>query len=318
MQQLPIISGLWNYLTAPDLPRTALSISESHLAIVTLRRNRGEFEPRNLGVLRLPDGLVRADFTGPNVSDEAALREHLTKTATQAGITRPRSLSVALPAGSARSQIISMEAVPETRAELAQLLEWKIERAFGQKSSDLRTGSTVLRDSSGGRSHWLITAIHSRVLEQYERIFKELRWSVGLIVPQHLGEAQWLIRQKSTDDQIVVSVNERGFETVIVRGTEPILVREVECSEQEREDEFYRLVIFYRDRLVPENEPITLNRLLTVGTVSEQRRFREVLSSALENHTVALDPQQIGLKVDPNAPFNHFAAAGGLATMAWS
>lgn len=318
MQQLPVISGLWNYLTAPDLPRTALSISESHLAIVTLRRNRGEFEPRNLGVLRLPDGLVHADFTGPNVSDESALREHLIKTATQAGISRPRSLSVALPAGSARSQIVSMESVPESRTELAQLLEWKIERAFGQKSSDLRTGATQLHDASGGRAHWLITAIHSRVLEQYERIFKELRWSVGLIVPQHLGEAQWLIRQKSTDDQIVVSVNERGFETVIVRGTEPILVREVECSEQEREDEFYRLVIFYRDRLVPENEPITLNRLLTVGTISDQRRFREVLSSALENHTVSLDPQQIGLKVDSNAPFNHFAAAGGLATMAWS
>jgi hypothetical protein len=38
----------------------------------------------------------------------------------------------------------------------------------------------------------------------------------------------------------------------------------------------------------------------------------------LENHTVSLDPQQIGLKVDPSAPFNHFAAAGGLASMAWS
>ena len=317
MQQLPIISSLWNYLTAPDLPRTALSISESHLAIVTLRRSRGQFEPRNLGVLRLPDGLVQAGFTEPNVSDEAALREHLTKTAAQAGINRPRSLSVALPAGSARSQIISMEAVPESRTELAQLIEWKIERSFGQKSSDLRTSSRQL-NNFGGRSHWLITAIHSRVLEQYERIFKELRWTVGLIVPQHLGEAQWLIRQKSTDDQIVVSLNEHGFDTVIVRGTEPILVREVECSEQEREDEFYRLVVFYRDRLVPENEPITLNRLLTVGTASDQRRFREVLSSALENHTVSLDPQQIGLKVDPNAPFNHFAAAGGLATMAWS
>jgi hypothetical protein len=24
------------------------------------------------------------------------------------------------------------------------------------------------------------------------------------------------------------------------------------------------------------------------------------------------------LKVDPNAPFDHFAAAGGLATMAWN
>jgi len=316
MQEIPILSGLWNYLTAPDLPRTALSISETHLAIVTLRRSRGEFEPRNLGVLRLPDGLVQAGFSEPNISDEIALKEHLTRTATQAGINRQRSLSVALPAGSARGQVISIESTPDSRSELSQLIEWKIERSFGHKFSDLRTSSTRL-NNSGGRSHWLITAIHSRVLEQYERIFKELRWPVGLIVPQHMGEAQWLIRQKSKEDQIVVSLNEHGFDTVIVRGTEPILVREVECSEQEREDEFYRLVVFYRDRLVPENEPITLNCLLTLGTATDQRRFREVLSSALENHAISLDPQQVGLKVDPGAPFNHFAAAGGLATMAW-
>jgi len=316
MQQLPILSGLWNYLTAPDLPRTALSISETHMAIVTLRRARGEFEPRNLGVLRLPAGLVNASFTEPNVADEAALAEHLTRTATQAGINRPRSLSVALPAGTARSQVISLESVPDSRAELAQLIDWKTERSFGQKSGDLRTSHKRLSDFAG-RSHWLITAVHTRVLEQYERIFKELRWSVGMVAPQHLGEAQWLMRQKSADDQIVVSLNERGFDTVIVRGTEPIMVREVECSPEECEDEFFRLVVFYRDRLVPENEPITLSRVLTLGTPADQRRFREVLSSALENHTVALDPQQIGLKVDPSAPFNHFAAAGGLATMAW-
>jgi len=286
------------------------------MAIVTLRRARGEFEPRNLGVLRLPAGLVNASFTEPNVADEAALREHLTRTAAQAGINRPRSLSVALPSASARSQVVSLESIPDSRAELAQMIEWKIERSFGQKLGDLRTSYKRLSDFDG-RPHWLITAVHARVLEQYERIFKELRWSVGMITPQHLGEAQWLMRQKSPDDQVVVSLNDRGFDTVIVRGTEPILVREVECSPEEREDEFFRLVVFYRDRLVPENEPVTLNRVLTLGTASDQRRFREVLSSALETHTVALDPQQIGLKVDPAAPFNHFAAAGGLATMAW-
>lgn len=316
MQQFPLFSGLWNYLTAPDLPRTALSISETHLSIVSLRRSKGEFEPRNLGVLRLPTGLVRPSFTDPNVSDEKTLTEHLTQTATQAGLTRPRNLSVALPSGSARSQVISLDSVPNSRAELAELLEWKIERSFGQRFSDLRTSSRRLTDFNG-RPHWLITATHSRVLDQYERIFKELRWQVGMIAPQSLGEAQWLMRQRLQDDQVIVSLNGHGFDTVIVRGDEPILVREVECSPEECEDEFYRLLVFYRDRLLPENAPITLNRLLTLGTPADQRRFREVLSSALENHPVTLDPQQIGLKVEPNAPFNHFAAASGLATMAW-
>lgn len=317
MQQIPVLSGLWNFLTAPDLPRTALAISETHLSIITLKRNRGEFEPRNLGVLRLPAGLVEAGFTEPNVTNEASLVEHLTRTANQAGINRPRALSVALPTGSARSQVITLDSNPHSRKELEQLLEWKVERAFGQKFYDLKTSHSRLSDFQG-RPQWLVTAIHHQVLKQYERIFKQLRWPVGLILPHHLGEAQWLMRQRLNDDQVIVSLNDHGFSAVIVRGDQPIMVREIECSPEDREDEFFRLIIFYRDRLLPENEPIKLSRVLTLGTIAEQRRFREVVTSALENHAVALDTQQIGLKVDPNAPFSHFAAAGGLATMAWS
>ncbi len=316
MQQIPVLSGLWSYLTAPDLPRTALAISETHLSIVTLRKSRGEFEPRNLGVLRLPNGLINPSFTEPNVTNEASLSEYLNKTAKQAGINRPRGLSLALPSGSARSHVIHLDSNPGSHKEMMQVLEWKIERAFGQKTYDLKISYTRLKDAHGF-SQWLVSAIHNQVLEQYERIFKELRWPVGLILPQHLGEAQWLIRQRLNDDQVIVSLNERGFTTVIVRGDEPILVREVECTPEEREDEFYRIIVFYRDRLVSETEPIKLSRVLTLGTAAEQRSFREVVVSALENHTIALDTNQIGLRVDSSAPFNHFAAASGLATMAW-
>lgn len=316
MKSIPILSGIWNYLTAPDLPRTALSISETHLSIVTLRRNGGTFEPKNLGVLRLPAGLVQASFNELNVSSESALIEQLTRTASQAGISRPRSLSVALPAGSAHSQVISLDTIPSSNQELMQMIEWKIERSFGQRVSELRTSHTRLSEFNG-KPHWLVTAAHKQVLEQYERVFKELKWQVGLVVPQHLGEAQWLLRQNLDDDQVLVSLNDRGFDTVIVRGREPIMVREVECSAEEREDEFFRLMVYYRDRLLPENAPVTLSRLLTLGNASDQRKFRDVLNSALDKHALSLDPQQIGLKVDPNAPFSHFAAAGGLASMAW-
>jgi hypothetical protein len=120
------------------------------------------------------------------------------------------------------------------------------------------------------------------------------------------------------DDQVVVSLNERGFDTVIVRGREPLMVREVECAPEERENEFYRLMVFYRDRLALEGAERPLSRALMIGPVFELRRFRTVLASAMEHPVAALEPQQIGLRIDPNAPFNHFAAAGGLATMAWN
>jgi len=316
MRQIPVLSGIWNYLSTPNLPARSLSISETHLSIISLRRRGREFEPRNLGVLRLPPGLVRASFTDLNVTDEAAMVEHLKRTADQAGLKRIRDLSATLPTGSARSLVVTLENLPGSRAETEQLIEWKVERGMGQSVADLRMNYSRLADF-GGRPQWIVSAMHERVAAQYDAIFKELRWHVGMITPQHIGEAQWLMRQRIDDDQVVLSLKDNGFDAVVVRGNEPILIREVSCAPEEREDEFYRLMIFYRDRLTPADSPAGVSRLLTIGSTAEQRRFREVLSSALERQAVSLDPQQIGLRIDPNAPFNHFAAAGGLATMAW-
>jgi len=316
MQRIPVISNVWNYLSAPNLPATSLSISESHLSLITLRNRGREFEARNLGVLRLPAGLITASFTEANVADEAAMAELLKRTATQAKMSRLKALSATLPAGSARSLVIPLDSIPNSRTELLQMVEWKVERSIGHKFSDLRVSYKRLRDFNG-RAQWIISAIHERVLEQYERIFKKIDWQVGLIVPRHVGEAQWLMRSKVEGDQVVVSLNNNGFDAVIIRGDEPILIREVTCAVEEREDEFYRLMIFYRDRLLPENSSTTISRMLILGNPAEQRSFHDVLASALEKNSIALNPQQLGLRVDPNAPFNHFAAAGGLATMAW-
>jgi Tfp pilus assembly PilM family ATPase len=317
MRQIPILSDFFNYMTAPRLPRTSLSISETHLALVTLKRSGADFEPRNLGVSRLPAELVRASFTEPNVADELALIDRLAKTASRAGMGNIKSLNVSLPSGSARSMVAALDAAPASRAELEQMIEWKTERGMGQKFGDLRVNYTRLRDL-GGRPQYLISATTERVIAQYERIFGRLGWQAGMIAPQHIGEAQWLMRQGLEDDQVVVSLNERGFDAVIVRGQEPLMVREVECAPEERENEFYRLMVFYRDRLALEGADRPLNRALMIGSSPEQRRFHSVLASAMERPVVALDLRQIGLRVDPNAPFSHFAAAGGLATMAWN
>src|SRR5262249_36615363 len=138
MRKIPVISGLWNYLTAPKLPATSLSISQTHLALISLRRAGRGFVPRNLSVLRLPPGLIHASFTEPNVVDEITLIDYLKRTATQAGLGRIRGISATLPASSARCLVITLDNVPGSRAEIEQMLEWKIERSVGQKAADLR------------------------------------------------------------------------------------------------------------------------------------------------------------------------------------
>jgi Tfp pilus assembly PilM family ATPase len=317
MREIPIISGLLNYLTAPHLPRTSLSIGETHLALITLKRSGRDFAPRGLGVSRLPLGIVRASFTEPNIADEPGLVEHLSKTASRSGMGNIKALSVSLPSGSARSMVVTLDSQAASRTELEQMIEWKAERGMGQKFGDLRVNYTRLSDLDG-RPQYLVSATTEQVIAQYERIFGRLGWHAGMIAPQHIGEAQWLMRQGLKDDQVVVSLNERGFDAVIVRGREPLMVREVECAPEERENEFYRLMVFYRDRLAAEGSDKQLNRALIIGSASERRSFLDVLTSAMERQVVTLDLPQIGLRVDPGAPFNHFAAAGGLATMAWA
>jgi Tfp pilus assembly PilM family ATPase len=317
MRQIPIISDFFNYLTAPRLPRTSLSISETHVALITLKRSGADFEPRNLGVSRLPAGIVRASLTEPNIADEPLLADHLSKTASRAGMGSIKALSVSLPSGSARSMVVGLDAAPASRTELERMIEWKAERGMGLKFGELRVNYTRLSDV-GGRPQYLVSATAERVIAQYERIFERLGWQAGMIAPQHIGEAQWLMRQGLEDDQVVLSLNDRGFDAMIVRGREPLIVREVECAPEERENEFYRLMVFYRDRLAREGAGKPLSRALMIGPATDQRRFRNVLASAMERNVIALDLRQIGLKVDPTAPFINFAAAGGLATMAWN
>ncbi|MFN0123173.1 MAG: hypothetical protein ACKV2V_21945 [Blastocatellia bacterium] len=305
---------MFDFLTAPKLPRTSLSISETYLAMVELRARRGELSARNSGVTQLPAGLIRAHFTEPNITNEGVFQEHLGRVAEQASLSRVRKLMVTIPEAAGRSVVVSLENQPASRTELNQMLEWKSERNLGCKVADVVLSSRQLK-SLPGKLNYLISAIHKRVLEQYEKNLAAAGMTAGVIMPQHMGEAQWLMRADITEDQVLASVNPRGFTVVVVRGDEPVLVRDVICSTAEIEDEFYRVMLFYRDRLTTGQRAGLASRLLVIGSDEEQDIFRRTLEAALEKHPVTLNAQSLGFNLEPRAPFNRLAAAAGLASL---
>lgn len=326
MKHLPFISNIWsniwNAVSAPTIPARSLSITESSLVLITLRQRRGEFEPRQAGILPLPSGLVTASFDRPNISDEGRMAEALNRVMAQADIRKMGPLNVTLPAGSAKSMIVSLESVPANKLEMTQLLEWKIERATGFRIDELRSSHHRLENDGTHLAgpHWLVSVVHNSVIDQYESIFRQLDWKVGLIVPQHIGEVNWLLRPgnvQSDSDQLLVSLNPRGFEVVIVRGNTPIMIREVECPTDEIENEFYRLMIYYRDKLTTIGRIPNLSRVLTIGTIADQQRFRDLVSGTLERSVISLNAGQLGLNLDPGMSLSQVAAAAGLAVMAW-
>ena len=310
-----MFSSLWNFLTFPSFPRTSFALTPSHLALLEMQKRGGNFQPKKLSVQTLPPDLVRASLMEPNILREADFISSLSSAAEQGGFNRRLKLSVTLPEGSAHSLVATLDHPPKSRAELEQMLVWKVGRATNLKAAEIRTSIRPL-SSLDGHARWLVAAVHEEVLKQYERLFSQLGWQVGMVLPQHLGEAQWLMRGEveANEDQVLVSVNEQGFVVVIVRGTEPLLIREVSCSVEEREDELFRLMVFYRDRLNP-TQPV--KRMLIVGEPSEQAIFAKALTAALEQNPQKLVPISLGLNLEASAPFHRLAAATGLATLAF-
>ncbi|MEJ7712357.1 MAG: hypothetical protein WKF84_21490 [Pyrinomonadaceae bacterium] len=183
--------------------------------------------------MALPFGMVTPDFDGQNIVDAAGFADLLAALTVEAGLARRHRWSAALPTLSARTAVLVLESGPTSRAELSEMLSWKIERGFGAPAAELRVSRERLANDERGRTRFLATAIRLSVLSEYEAIFENLGWNVGLILPRPLGEVRWLMNGTRSDgDGLMVSSHAQGFTAMIVRGDQPILIRSAVCVTQ--------------------------------------------------------------------------------------
>src|SRR5215208_6309312 len=132
------MSVLQKYLLAPRTPNTAAGFVDDNFAVVDLRRSRGGFALTSSAVTQLPPGLVTPSFDQPNIQNLGELVEIIQHTAEAAGLSRKKHWSVALPDGTARTLVVTLESKPEGRKELNEILSWKIERVVATAASELR------------------------------------------------------------------------------------------------------------------------------------------------------------------------------------
>jgi len=225
--------------------------------------DRKPFTVRRAASVSLADSLITPSFDSTNISDLSELAQVLTELATSAGLLRQRKWSVALPETSMRTLIVTMENSVGSKSEAEEVLKWKIERGFGAPSEELSTSKEPLTRDSQGRDRYLIVGVQLAVLSEYESVFTALGWRAGLILPRHFGESRWLTRNGKTGDSLLLTAHEEGFTAAVFRGRDPIIMRTVSCEPQGREDEFYRLLLFYRDRHTPD----------AAGTAAKLRSF---------------------------------------------
>jgi hypothetical protein len=93
----------------------------------------------------------------------------------------------------------------------------------------------------------------------------------------------------------------------------------VKCTEEEFEDEFYRLLLFYRDRSAPETETGQgLSRLMVIGEGITKQRAEEIVNETTGGDLRPLGAEELGLQLPSrDFSFDSIAAPAGLATLSW-
>jgi len=315
------MANLLSRVVEPWYPATAVGLEEGVASVVQLERVKGNAcRLKRAATVNLDSTVIRPSFDQPNIPNRAQLAAVLKDLAVSAGLLRQKRWSLTFPETTARTTVFTLESQPQSGAELQEVLKWKFERGFGAPIEELSISRERLHRDPQGRDRYLATAVKKSVLAEYEAVLDSLGWRAGLILPRHLGEAQWLVRNGAAGDSLLLSNSSQGFTGVIFRNKYPLIFRTVTCGEGEFEDEFYRFLLFYRDRNMPETatDDFPLRRLMVIGDGITKQRAGEIVNETTGGELRAVAADDLGLQLPSREfSFDSIAAPAGLATLSW-
>lgn len=316
MKTLP---NLFSRIIDPWYPSSAIGLAKGVVSVVHLDRGRGNTcRLRNAATFNIASTLIQPGFDEPNLENPAQIADILKQLVASVGLMRQKRWSIALPEASARTLVLTMDALPQG-GELQEVLQWKIERGFGAELGELSIAKERLQRDSQGRDRYLVVAVRRSVLGEYERLFDTLGWRAGLVLPRHIGEAQWLIRNGGVGDALLLSGSDQGFTAVIFRGKQPLILRTVSCAPDECDDELYRLLLFYRDRRADvDGAASNISRLMVLGEGLQKDRVGEIVNETIGGALRPLEAEDLGLELPSRElSFDAIAAPAGLATLSF-
>jgi hypothetical protein len=306
-------------LTQPNYPKAALGLEkESITALALQKEGRGQFGIKQAATVELPEHLLTPNFTEKNISNAEEMLVMFDEVLANAGLLKQKRWSVSLPSNTARTAILTLDTEPASKDELTEVLDWKSENTFGAPAGEIRISRRKIPSDEKGKSRYFATAVKLSVIDEYETLFERMGWQAGLIMPRAISEAKWLIDKKTKRDSLLISSQDDGFVALLLRGDEPMVVRSVTCTEEERDDEIFRLLMFYSDRLGNEQSEGFLEKVLAIGKNFTSARLKEIADEALGKTLKILRPEDVGLNMPVQTMnFNEIAAPAGLASLGW-
>lgn len=306
---------MFSSITQPKYPNAALGIEASSISAVALSGGRRRFSVKQAATIELAPGVLTPNFLDTNIANHAEFAATLREVAEIAGLMSQKRWSIALPSGTARTTILTLDSVPTSRSEADEVLDWKAEQSFGSPAANLRIAKQKISPDREGRTRYFATAVKLAVIDEYETHFESLGWKAGLILPRAVGEANWLMNDAGQGDSLLISGNDDGFTALLLRGSEPAVVRSVTCRPAEVDDEIYRLVMFYNDRFGANGNDL-LERLLVIGKSLIPAKVQTIASEALGRNLRVMSSDDIGLNLPVGSfSFDDIAAPAGLAAL---
>ena len=311
---------MFSTLTQPNYPKSALGLeADSVTALALQKEGRGRFGIKQAATVELPDHLLVPNFIEKNIINYEEMMVFIEEAVINAGLKEKKRWSVSLPGNAARTAIITLDTVPASKQELEEVIDWKSESTFGAPAGEMRISRRKIKNDKDGNRRYFATAIKLSVIDEYETMFERFGWKAGLILPRALSEANWLIDGKSNLDVMLISSQTDGFTALLMRGDEPTVIRSVTCSANEVDDEIFRLLMFYRDRIAVEENGDYLAKILAIGENLTSDKIREVAADALGGTLEILRPEDVGLSIPVGTlKFNDLAAPAGAAALGWT
>lgn len=308
-----------SFLTQPNFPKAAIGFEKETVAALSLQREgRGMFGIKQAATVDLPKGLLTPSFLEQNISNQRELSVLLEEAVNSAGLSRQKSWSISLPSNTARSAILTLENIASGKDESEEILDWKAEQSFGAPASELRITRRKIASDKEQRPRYFATAVKLSVIDEFETVFENFGWKAGLILPRAVSESNWITEDSNRADSMLISAQSDGFSAILLRDGEPAVIRSVTCAENERDDEIYRLLMFYNDRFAADSSDKLLERILLIGRGLVPSKIREISAEALGRALQVLRPDEVGLNLPASSmSFDDIAAPAGLAALGW-
>ncbi|MBV9217598.1 MAG: hypothetical protein JO053_15630 [Acidobacteria bacterium] len=306
---------MFSFLTEPRYPSAALGVEADSLTAISLQGSKEQLSVRQAATIALPPGLIIPSFVDTNIVDTREFTSCLREVVENAGLLNQKRWSVTLPSGAARTAILTLENEPASKQEADEIIDWKAEQTFGSPAAEMRLAVEKVDPDKDGRSRYFAAAVKLLIIDEYESIFEGLGWRAGLILPRAVGEANWLL-DRVDGDSLLISETSEGFNAMLMRASQPTVVRSVTCEAGEVEDEIFRLVMFYNDRFGAASDGLGLRSLLVIGKDLVSSNVRKIASEALGRDIRLLTSTELGLTLPGDGfSFEDVAGPAGLAAL---